>query len=689
MTHDEKEALHCDIESEGIKCNFYSKDKSNLRAHKKRVHEKPTNVNLAHVCSLCGYKTAKKFNLNKHSESCGKSATPNSIDHSCNQCHKTFPSKKSLNRHSKLHNKNNSDTPNKAFLCVVCRKTFVNLWNMERHQRKEHGLTEKGNVIENSVGIAIFTTEALVKETVTVTKRREEKISHKCDQCDYSSYKKDHLRTHMQKHEQKPERRGRKKKVGPLSERTKRRRKAEDANNLTERDVSFLGKDLRISERDLRKVVKFHKRKTKSAFNGNLIKFLKKKKQLLKGHFKTDFKEFRDKKGKSIKRNLTCSKDLEVLIEKVIKIRNIVDPLILVGCDGGLGSFLVTLVVIDRTKDYKLERFKPTGFPRLLVPAKVREIPESTHNLRVIFEEIKINELSKKYKIVGDLKVYNMLLGMQSSGSLHPCAYGYCYKVDEKGQKTNQKGQWVKGEDRTLEGNAEEAKAFAETTQKRELLQYFFNCEFQPVIVAQESTRVLDILTIPVLHTVLLGPFNTLWETLRDHFPKESNEVELRFGMKGAGAGGDFNGKTVKEIVHNESKLAHLERILPENAKIFVECLRGIAAVHNLVRFQTLDPAFENIIGEFVTKWKALEDLFGIGCTLKIHIIGTHLLDVLRETGKTLHDESDEVVEQAHFRVQHFERTHGYETSDRKMMTTNAGEKQQRMMEHLNSYHLR
>ena len=111
--------------------------------------------------------------------------------------------------------------------------------------------------------------------------------------------------------------------------------------------------------------------------------------------------------------------------------------------------------------------------------------------------------------------------------------------------------------------------------------------------------------------------------------------------------------------------------------------------MHNLVRFQILDPAFENIIGEFVTKWKALEDLFGIGCTLKIHIIGTHLLDVLRETGKTLHDESDEVVEQAHFRVQHFERTHGYETSDRKMMTTNAGEKQQRMMEHLNSYHLR
>ena len=61
-------------------------------------------------------------------------------------------------------------------------------------------------------------------------------------------------------------------------------------------------------------------------------------------------------------------------------------------------------------------------------------------------------------------------------------------------------------------------------------------------------------------------------------------------------------------------------------------------------------------------------------------IIGTHLLDVLRETGQTLHDESDEPVEQAHFRVKAFENIHGYHTSDRKMMTPNAGRRQQRVM---------
>ena len=145
----------------------------------------------------------------------------------------------------------------------------------------------------------------------------------------------------------------------------------------------------------------------------------------------------------------------------MIDVRKVEEPLILVGCDGGLGSFLVTLVVIDQTKNYKLEKLKPTGYPRLLIPAKVRDIPENTHNLRVIFDEMKINEVSKKYKIIGDLKIYNLLMGMQSSGSLHPCPYGLCYKVDKNGKKTNQKGPWVKGENRTLEGNAKEATAFA------------------------------------------------------------------------------------------------------------------------------------------------------------------------------------------------------------------------------------
>ena len=90
--------------------------------------------------------------------------------------------------------------------------------------------------LTNSVGMAIFTTEALVKEKVSKT--THEKQPMQCDQCDYKSLKKNHLTRHMLKHNgiKKPETRGRKKKNGPLSERTLRRRKVENGNYQTDDD---------------------------------------------------------------------------------------------------------------------------------------------------------------------------------------------------------------------------------------------------------------------------------------------------------------------------------------------------------------------------------------------------------------------------------------------------------------------
>ena len=65
---------------------------------------------------------------------------------------------------------------------------------MKRHTQKDHGLTEKGNVIENSAGIAIFTTEALVKEKVSET--RAKRLLHQCEKCQYSTVQKVHLKRH-------------------------------------------------------------------------------------------------------------------------------------------------------------------------------------------------------------------------------------------------------------------------------------------------------------------------------------------------------------------------------------------------------------------------------------------------------------------------------------------------------------
>ena len=73
-THAERESFHCDMRSGENPCIYFSTTMSNLRAHKKRVHEKTKDVNHPTLaCGLCDYKTTVKFNLERHSDKCKKS----------------------------------------------------------------------------------------------------------------------------------------------------------------------------------------------------------------------------------------------------------------------------------------------------------------------------------------------------------------------------------------------------------------------------------------------------------------------------------------------------------------------------------------------------------------------------------------------------------------------------------------
>ena len=111
-----------------------------------------------------------KYKLERHNVSCKKSMESLPSEKSCTQCSKTFSNQKALKRHTKVHNKDKPDVPNTTVSCIVCQKTFAKSWNLKRHQQDAHGLTEKGNTVQNSAGMAVFTTEALVKETVIALK---------------------------------------------------------------------------------------------------------------------------------------------------------------------------------------------------------------------------------------------------------------------------------------------------------------------------------------------------------------------------------------------------------------------------------------------------------------------------------------------------------------------------------------
>ena len=82
-----------------------------------------------------------------------------------------------------------------------------------------------------------------------------------------------------------------------------------------------------------------------------------------------------------------------------------------------------------------------------------------------------------------DLKVVDILLGIQSSSSTHSCPYCHSHKVDINGQATNKRGIWVKGPPQTLNSLLESCmKWVTETGENRKLLKSYFNVEYPPIL---------------------------------------------------------------------------------------------------------------------------------------------------------------------------------------------------------------
>ena len=83
----------------------------------------------------------------------------------------------------------------------------------------------------------------------------------------------------------------------------------------------------------------------------------------------------------------------------------------------------------------------------------------------------KSSRFKQNYRLICDIKVLNMLLGIQRWSSMHPCLYCNGYKFDKMGEKTNQKGLWLKGEPRTMKSLLEDyQKRALETNSNRKML---------------------------------------------------------------------------------------------------------------------------------------------------------------------------------------------------------------------------
>jgi hypothetical protein len=157
---------------------------------------------------------------------------------------------------------------------------------------------------------------------------------------------------------------------------------------------------------------------------------------------------------------------------------------------------------------------KLTGLKRSIVLAAVSKVSESHHNMKVLMQLTKINEVD--YKLSQDLKLINIMIGIGPHSSRFPCPYGECCKDD--------KGDWVKGQDRTPRNMREHRKRWMNRSRSkkgnRDNLKEHMNCEHESLIAGNEDDPVYLTAPPPPLHTILLGPVNHILKALQKVHPR-------------------------------------------------------------------------------------------------------------------------------------------------------------------------
>ena len=120
----------------------------------------------------------------------------------------------------------------------------------------------------------------------------------------------------------------------------------------------------------------------------------------------------------------------------------------------------------------------------------------------------------------------------------------------------------------------------------------------------------------------------------------------------GEGAGGKFNGPSIKTVLTN---LQILEEMIPSEGFPLIEFLQSIKEVHQMCISEKFDENYQVFIDEFKCKFDTLYDKLKINMTLKIHVIVDHYGDYFKETGKNFRFTNGEHHEAIHHAIKVFE----------------------------------
>ncbi len=255
--------------------------------------------------------------------------------------------------------------------------------------------------------------------------------------------------------------------------------------------------------------------------------------------------------------------------------------------------------------------------------AKAKETSSPICLSSCLLNELKLKSIS--FYLATDLKLTNIIAGIQSHASSFPCTW--CQGC----------APWIEpGLPRTLGNIRKYAKEYAKTGKKH------FNCIHLPLLEGDDDTEILDCIPPPELH-LLLGGVNKIVDVCDK---KAGNNLlykwlERHNICKKNYRGGVLEGNQCREVLR---KAQLLTKDMPTDLKKYGQALQDFNLVVEGCFGKSLTPDFYDRINRFGQSFKQLD----IQMTPKIHAILHHVPQFCERHGQGLGNFSEQASEAVH-----------------------------------------
>lgn len=349
-----------------------------------------------------------------------------------------------------------------------------------------------------------------------------------------------------------------------------------------------------------------------------------------------DFTNTKNGKETVVKETVVYCHRVEELAEFIQSKRNEPYVHLKLGVDGGGGSLKITLSIqsIIANKDDKqngLGKFKDTGVKKIIILAIVHNVQENHNNIQELFNLLKIDVIDN-LTFAADLKLLNILTGIQPHSSMFPC----CWCLASKNDLQN------RGNTRTIGNLLENFEEWKSAGGIKKNAKNFKSCIHQPLFQGPPNMSVLQVLPPPELH-LMIGVVNKIVEFMLEVCPTIVNEWLRRCHVlrQVTRTGPSFTGNSAKKLLDNIDLLRSMADF---------EILKYIEVLHNFKNVvhdcfgDTLRPTYKLSIQKFRESYLSLKK----SVTPKIHAVFYHVQEFCQENNCALSFYGEQSVESVH-----------------------------------------